>query len=78
MQTTLKREATLVGMGLHSGRPVRMVLRPATSGGIRFRRVDVSDRDNVVPARWDLVTDTTALHAARATPPASRSGPSST
>ena len=58
MQTTLKREATLVGMGLHSGRPVRMVIRPAASGGIRFRRVDVSDRDNVIPARWDLVTDT--------------------
>jgi UDP-3-O-[3-hydroxymyristoyl] N-acetylglucosamine deacetylase len=58
MQTTLKREITLVGMGLHSGRPARMVLRPATSGGIRFRRVDVTDRDNIVPARWDHVTDT--------------------
>ena len=59
MQTTLKREITLVGMGLHSGRPARMVLRPATEGGIRFRRVDVTDRDNVIPARFDLVTDTT-------------------
>jgi UDP-3-O-[3-hydroxymyristoyl] N-acetylglucosamine deacetylase len=59
MQTTLKREITLVGMGLHSGRPARMVLRPATSGGIRFRRVDVTDRDNVIPARYDLVSDTT-------------------
>jgi UDP-3-O-[3-hydroxymyristoyl] N-acetylglucosamine deacetylase len=58
MQTTLKREVTLVGMGLHSGRPARMVLRPATDGGIRFRRVDVRDRDNLVPARWDLVIDT--------------------
>ena len=58
MQTTLKRETTLVGMGLHSGRPARMVLRPATEGGIRFRRVDVTDRDNVIPARFDLVTDT--------------------
>jgi UDP-3-O-[3-hydroxymyristoyl] N-acetylglucosamine deacetylase len=58
MQTTLKRETTLVGMGLHSGRPARMVLKPATSGGIRFRRVDVRDRDNLIPARWDLVTDT--------------------
>jgi UDP-3-O-[3-hydroxymyristoyl] N-acetylglucosamine deacetylase len=58
MQTTLKREVTLVGMGLHSGRPARMVLRPATSGGIRFRRVDVADRDNIIPARWDNVTDT--------------------
>jgi len=59
MQTTLKRDATLVGMGLHSGRPARMVLRPATEGGIRFRRVDVTDRDNVIPARYDLVSDTT-------------------
>jgi UDP-3-O-[3-hydroxymyristoyl] N-acetylglucosamine deacetylase len=58
MQTTLKREITLVGMGLHSGRPARLVLRPAASGGIRFRRVDVTDRDNVVPARYDLVSDT--------------------
>jgi UDP-3-O-[3-hydroxymyristoyl] N-acetylglucosamine deacetylase len=59
MQTTIEREATLVGTGLHSGRPARLVLRPATSGGIRFRRVDVRNRDNIVPARWDLVSDTT-------------------
>ncbi len=59
MQTTFKREITLVGMGLHSGRPARMVLRPATSGGIRFRRVDIQDRDNLIPARYDLVNDTT-------------------
>jgi UDP-3-O-[3-hydroxymyristoyl] N-acetylglucosamine deacetylase len=58
MQTTLKRATTLVGMGLHSGRPARLVLRPATEGGIRFRRVDVQDRDNIIPARYDLVTDT--------------------
>ena len=59
MQTTLKRAVTLVGMGLHSGRPARLVLRPASEGGIRFRRVDVTDRDNLVPARFDRVTDTT-------------------
>jgi len=59
MQTTLKRAITLVGMGLHSGRPARLVLRPATEGGIRFRRVDISDRDNLIPARYDRVSDTT-------------------
>lgn len=59
MHTTLKRETTLVGMGLHSGRPARLVLRPARSGGIRFRRIDVTDRDNVIPARFDLVSETT-------------------
>jgi UDP-3-O-[3-hydroxymyristoyl] N-acetylglucosamine deacetylase len=59
MQTTLKRAITLVGMGLHSGRPARLVVRPATEGGIRFRRVDVTDRDNLIPARYDRVADTT-------------------
>ncbi|HPG21629.1 MAG TPA: UDP-3-O-acyl-N-acetylglucosamine deacetylase [Amaricoccus sp.] len=58
MQTTLKGETTLVGMGLHSGRPARLRLRPASEGGIRFHRVDVTDRDNVIPARFDLVSDT--------------------
>ena len=59
MQATLRNEIGLVGIGLHSGRPARLVLRPATSGGIRFRRTDISDRDNIVPARFDLVSDTT-------------------
>jgi UDP-3-O-[3-hydroxymyristoyl] N-acetylglucosamine deacetylase len=59
MQTTLMRDVTLVGTGLHSGRPVRMVIRPAEDSGIRFRRVDVSDRDNVIPADYSLVSDTT-------------------
>ena len=59
MRTTLKREISLVGTGLHSGRPARLVLRPADVGGIRFHRVDVRDRDNVIPASWDTVSDTT-------------------
>lgn len=58
MTTTLKQEIAFVGTGLHSGRPVRMMLRPAAAGGIRFRRTDVTDRDNVIPARYDLVSDT--------------------
>ena len=65
MQTTLKRAITLVGMGLHSGRPARLVLRPATEGGILFRRVDVTDRDNLIPALCDRVTDTTLCTLAR-------------
>jgi UDP-3-O-[3-hydroxymyristoyl] N-acetylglucosamine deacetylase len=59
MQTTLKQAAMLVGTGLHSGRPVRMTILPAETDGIRFRRVDVQDRDNLIPARYDLVSDTT-------------------
>lgn len=59
MLTTVEHETTLRGTGLHSGRPVRLVLRPATEGGIRFRRTDVTDRDNVIEARFDAVSDTT-------------------
>ena len=60
MQTTLKRDVPFVGTGLHSGRPARITLRPAEAGsGIRFRRIDVADRDPVVLARFDMVGDTT-------------------
>jgi UDP-3-O-[3-hydroxymyristoyl] N-acetylglucosamine deacetylase len=40
---TLKRAVGCTGIGLHSGRPVRLELKPATAGhGIRFRRTDCS------------------------------------
>ena len=56
MQNTLSSPATFTGFGLHSGAPVRMVVRPASADyGIWFRRVDVTDRDAMVPARWDAV-----------------------
>ena len=39
---TVRTEATLDGIGLHSGEPVRLTLRPATAGtGILFRRTDL-------------------------------------
>jgi UDP-3-O-[3-hydroxymyristoyl] N-acetylglucosamine deacetylase len=44
------------GQGLHTGRLVRMALRPAAAGhGIRFRRTDVTGADPVVAAQWDAV-----------------------
>jgi len=56
VQHTLKSDAIFVGTGLHSGQPVRMVVRPAAAdSGIWFRRVDVSDEDALIPARWDAV-----------------------
>lgn len=60
MQTTVKTEVPFVGTGLHSGRPVRAVVRPApVNHGIRFKRTDITDRNPVVPALYDRVTDTT-------------------
>lgn len=59
MQRTFKRDIHIVGTGLHSGRPARLTLVPAAANmGIWFRRVDVRDRDNMIPALWDMVGDT--------------------
>lgn len=56
MQTTLNASVEFKGTGLHSGRPVRMTVRPAQADhGIVFRRSDVRKGDNLLPASWDLV-----------------------
>lgn len=53
MQTTLKSPVTFEGVGLHTGRPARMTLRPASAEhGVWFRRTDVTERDPMVPALW--------------------------
>jgi UDP-3-O-[3-hydroxymyristoyl] N-acetylglucosamine deacetylase len=58
LQTTLKAPVGFTGTGLHSGRPVRMTLRPASAEyGIWFRRTDVTGRDALIPARWDAVVE---------------------
>jgi UDP-3-O-[3-hydroxymyristoyl] N-acetylglucosamine deacetylase len=39
---TLRRDVGCTGIGLHTGRPTKLRLRPAPAGhGVRFRRVDV-------------------------------------
>jgi UDP-3-O-[3-hydroxymyristoyl] N-acetylglucosamine deacetylase len=56
MQHTLKSPAVFVGTGLHSGQPVRMVVKPASADyGIWFRRVDISKGDAMIAAHWDAV-----------------------
>ena len=56
MQNTLKSAATFTGLGLHGGQPVRMTVHPASADyGIWFKRTDVTDRDALIPARWDAV-----------------------
>lgn len=57
MQTTIRRAVSFSGIGLHTGAPVRMTIRPASPNhGIWFRRTDVVDGDRMVPARFDAVT----------------------
>jgi UDP-3-O-[3-hydroxymyristoyl] N-acetylglucosamine deacetylase len=55
VQTTLKSNVTFTGVGLHTGAPVTLVLRPAPAQtGIVFRRVDIVG-DNQLKAVWGNV-----------------------
>lgn len=59
VQQTLGRSVALKGFGLHSGRPAKVVLKPAFAGhGIWFRRSDLPEHDNLIAASWDNVSDT--------------------
>jgi UDP-3-O-[3-hydroxymyristoyl] N-acetylglucosamine deacetylase len=59
MQHTLRSPVTLTGIGLHSGAETTLTLKPAEAhSGIQFVRVDVTDRLNKIPAKWDHVVDT--------------------
>jgi UDP-3-O-[3-hydroxymyristoyl] N-acetylglucosamine deacetylase len=55
-QRTVKSAIDCVGIGVHSGRQVRLVIRPAEiNHGIVFRRTDLN---RLIPARYDAVCDT--------------------
>jgi UDP-3-O-[3-hydroxymyristoyl] N-acetylglucosamine deacetylase len=56
VQTTLRSAVSFQGVGLHSGKPARMTVRPAgAEHGIWFKRTDILLGDALVPARWDAV-----------------------
>jgi UDP-3-O-[3-hydroxymyristoyl] N-acetylglucosamine deacetylase len=53
-ETTVARPVSAQGVGLHSGVPVTITIRPAAaSTGIVFRRTDLSDFE--LPASWQYV-----------------------
>ena len=55
MQSTVDTAIRLSGIGLHSGRPARVVIHPAPAGhGIWFRRTDVGG-NAMIAARHDAV-----------------------
>lgn len=59
VQTTLKTSVSFTGTGLHTGRAVRVTVNPASAEyGIWFHRTDVTDRNPMIPARWDAVSNT--------------------
>ncbi len=59
MQRTLARKIRLSGIGVHSGHAATATIMPAACNtGVRFVRIDIEDRDNMIDARFDAVTDT--------------------
>ncbi|MEM7060853.1 MAG: UDP-3-O-acyl-N-acetylglucosamine deacetylase [Pseudomonadota bacterium] len=59
MRRTLHKDVTFTGVGLHSGAPAAITIaRSDTASGINFLRVDVPLEHQLIPARYDLVTDT--------------------
>ncbi len=58
-QRTLKKEISCVGIGLHSGAKVKLVLKPAAPGhGIKLQRVENGKILTTIPALSDYVVDT--------------------
>jgi UDP-3-O-acyl N-acetylglucosamine deacetylase len=58
LQTTINRETTLKGIGLHTGNRSQITFRPASAGnGIRFFRSDLPGCP-MIPARLDFVVTT--------------------
>lgn len=56
-QRTIGRSVSLKGIGLHTGEPVAMTLRPAPVGtGVLFRRIDLGE-NAFVEARLENVVD---------------------
>ena len=57
-QQTLRKSFSLNGIGLHTGKKVKIIVEPAkVNNGIKFIRTDLS-KDNIVPALWSNVSST--------------------
>ena len=58
-QQTINNTVSCIGIGLHSGKNVSMVIHPAdTNSGINFIRKDVNPGQGFISGRWYNVVDT--------------------
>jgi UDP-3-O-[3-hydroxymyristoyl] N-acetylglucosamine deacetylase len=59
MRRTITNAVQFCGIGLHGGRPVTMIVAPATAlAGIVFQRTDAGPATRPILARYDCVIDT--------------------
>ena len=56
MKSTAKK-IKISGVGIHSGLPANMIVKPSNKPGIFFKRTDLSDSD-LIPAKYDNVSET--------------------
>ena len=57
-QQTIRKSFSLDGIGLYSGKTVKITIEPAkVNNGIKFSRTDLK-KDNIVPALWSNVSST--------------------
>ena len=55
--TTLTKKVKVSGVGIHSGLPVNMIIKPSLRPGIFFKRIDIKGSD-LIPATFDNVGET--------------------
>lgn len=55
--TSLIKKVKFSGVGIHSGLPVNMIVKPSKKQGIFFKRVDMPNAD-LIPVRFDNVGET--------------------
>ncbi len=55
--STLSKKVKISGVGIHSGLPVNMVIKPSLGPGIFFKRIDMKGSD-LIPATFDNVGET--------------------
>ena len=55
--TTVTKNVKISGVGIHSGLPVDMVIKPSKKLGIFFKRVDIPNSE-FIPATYDNVGET--------------------
>lgn len=55
--TSITKKIKISGVGIHSGLPVNMVVKPSKKHGIFFKRTDIKDSE-LIAARYDNVSET--------------------
>lgn len=55
--TSLTKKVNISGVGIHSGLPVHMVVKPSKKPGIFFKRIDIKNSE-LIPAKYDNVGET--------------------